>query len=575
MFGVERLRPDWKVKTYVVPISRIETGDDFWTEARNLKDAWNEIVAAYRAFDVRVAELETALALIRKEKRDEGEVKASLNRIRAERKEIALATLKAQSPKIFYNDLENLRIAVESAFNFAYKNNGTLHFKKGIQAVNFSKRFKSGGVEFAALLTELDTRDEKLRRKPMALRVGQRRKSNRSRNKTLLHGHFLAGKSRAAVKFTGVWSYPFFPEKYFVKKAALVGKFSRLKNWEWRLILTVEEPPEEITPDPALPVAALDLGYRRFADYIRFGFVADSYGNKFELCLPLGDMTSAYLKRAINFLAKKGAEKKYVTDLIDYFAWDSAQGKTLEEAKARLQSLFDAARKQEIEMPETWREVFAGFAKMRNRGLLKLKSVSVELLNGENPATEAAKDLLRQSIAIIDEWRERDVYFETEKQHFRRKFSGRRKLLYRQTVKWLASNYSQVVWKEDLKLQVLATKAKKSSRVTDAALKESNKFRQWTNLSQFRLFINEQSSKSPGWLRPRAGVQTMPICNECGAEIVSKPGELILVCADGHQRDRDEWAATNLLKEAAGAIFAAKRPISVPAHLRDYIVRVV
>ena len=37
------LRPDWKIKTYVIPISRIETSVEFWTEARNLKDAWNEI----------------------------------------------------------------------------------------------------------------------------------------------------------------------------------------------------------------------------------------------------------------------------------------------------------------------------------------------------------------------------------------------------------------------------------------------------------------------------------------------------------------------------------------------------
>ncbi|MDQ6786797.1 MAG: hypothetical protein M3033_08295 [Acidobacteriota bacterium] len=492
MFGVEKLRPDWRVKTYVILVSRIETGDEFWAEARNLKNAWNEIVAAYRAFDEQIATLETELARLRREKLDEGEVKTTLSRIRAERKEGTLATCKAQSPNVLYNDLENLRMAVESAVSLTYKNGGTLHFKKGVQSVNFTKRFKSGGIKLAELLTELNSRDAQLRRKSLAMRVGVKRESNRSRNKTPLHCHFLVGKSRVPVKFTGVWSYSFFPEAAFVKKAALVGKFSALKNWHWRLILTVEEPPVKIISEPLLPTAAIDLGYRRFAGYIRFGFVADSAGNRFELRLPDGNMISAYLKNTIKFLAKKGVEKRYITDLKDYFDRDAAQGANLEETKKQLKEISEAAKKRGIETPEKWREIFAGLAKMRNRRLLKLKKTSNEILEGANAATEKVpEELLEQTIEIVDGWQAKNVYFETEKEHFRRKFTGRRKLLYRQTVKWLASNYRELIWKEDLKLREMATKAKKSSRVTNAALKESNKFRQWASLHQLRLFIKE------------------------------------------------------------------------------------
>lgn len=39
LLGVKKLRPDWKIKTYVIPISRIETNDEFWMEARTLKNA--------------------------------------------------------------------------------------------------------------------------------------------------------------------------------------------------------------------------------------------------------------------------------------------------------------------------------------------------------------------------------------------------------------------------------------------------------------------------------------------------------------------------------------------------------
>jgi hypothetical protein len=585
MFGRAKLRPDWQVKTYEVPISRIETDDKFWEEARTLKNAWNEIVAAYRAFDEQITTLETEFARLKNEKLDAEDVKASLKQARVERGEKTRAAWKAQSPKVLYNDLETLRLAMESALSLAYKNGGTLRFKKGIESINFSKRFKSGGAEFAELLTTLDSRDAKLSRKPLALRVGVKRESRRSRNKTPLHGHFLIGKSRVPVKFTGVWSYPLFPspEAAFVKKVALVGKFSRLKHWRWKLVLTIEEPLTEIAPDASLPIAALDLGYRRFPGYIRFGFVADSLGNRFELRLPDGNMISAYLKRTIKFLEAKGTEKLYVRDLKDYFAWDSAQSTRLEETKAQLKTLYDSSKEQGIEMPERWLEAFDGLDKRRNRGLLKLKNVSIELLKPEETKTEdiaAARDWLRRTVEIVNKWQEADVFFETEKEHFRRKFSGRRELLYRQTVKWLASNYSQLVWKEDSNLREIASRAKKSSRRTDAALKESNKYRQWTSLSQFRLFIKEQSSKTPGWLRSAASdssswQQRQPhVCDECGASIASDSTELMLVCASGHERDRDEREAANLLKEAAIEMLPSGAPlIDVPPHLREYIVR--
>ena len=162
MFGTKKLRPDWKVKTYVIPISRLETSIEFWTEARNLKNAWNEIAAAYRAFDEKITTLEAELAGLNREKLDAGAAKASLSRIRTERKQTTLAAWKAQSPNVFNNDLENLRLGINSAFSKAYKNNGKLHFKRGIESINFCKRFKSGGIRFAELLTPLDSRDKKL-----------------------------------------------------------------------------------------------------------------------------------------------------------------------------------------------------------------------------------------------------------------------------------------------------------------------------------------------------------------------------------------------------------------------------
>ena len=92
-------------------------------------------------------------------------IKENLSNARKERKAETLKTWKAQSKQIFTNDLENLQTSVNSAINLAYKNKGTMHFKRGITAINFCKRFGSGGVNFSKLLTGFDSRDDKLTRR--------------------------------------------------------------------------------------------------------------------------------------------------------------------------------------------------------------------------------------------------------------------------------------------------------------------------------------------------------------------------------------------------------------------------
>lgn len=256
----------------------------------------------------------------------------------------------------------------------------------------------------------------------------------------------------------------------------------------------------------------------------------------------------------------------------DFFVWDSVQGTSLEETKTQLKKISELAKKQAIEMPEVWRNGFLGFVKMRNRGLIKLKKISFEILDEGAETTEAVQNTLSQTIEIIEKWQAKDNYFEIEKEHFRRKFLGRRKLLFRQVVKWLVSNYAQLIWEEDLKLSVIAAKSKKSSRVTDAALKESNKYRQWTGLYQLRLFIKEQAAKTPAWLQPNQTAYSSYFCDECGASTVSDPAKLILTCANGHEKDQDERAAINMLKTANGTS-AQNASVIVPPYLKDFIVK--
>ena len=453
----------------------------------------------------------------------------------------------------------------------SFRKKGTLHFKGGLESVNFTKRFKRGGIRFDDLFTDLDPEDRKLRRKPLIFRAEAKRESKRSQNKTLVYAWYFVGKARIPVKFTGVWSYPPFENEVFVKRAILVGKRSAADVWYWRLILNIEEPRVTNPPNQLSPAAAIDLGYRRFPEYIRFGFVADTAGNRFELRLPTGNMVSAYLKKTISFLQKKGVEKAYVKDLNEYSQWDVQQATDLQQTKNELDRLSAISKSNEIEMPSYWADAFSSLEKMRSRGLLGLRNKFVEILDSASLPDPKPQKTLRTFIEIVDRWHIKDLYVETEKEHFRRKFFGRRRLLYRQTVKWLADNYSELYWKENLKLEKLATKTKQASRATQPALRESSKYRHWTSLHLFRLFVKETSSTRPGWLKPGSAQDDWPpTCDRCGAAITSDPSDLMLSCARGHTRDRDERAASRLLPHQPPQPSAP--PISIPLHLKESIV---
>lgn len=233
--------------------------------------------------------------------------------------------------------------------------------------------------------------------------------------------------------------------------------------------------------------------------------------------------------------------------------------------------MFAVSKKKQVEIPNSWGEAFAGIERMRGRGLKRLRHHLGEILEtGIGPKPEVL-ETLRSFNEIVDRWSIKDTYFETEQEHFRRKFFGRRRLLYRQTVKWLAGNYSALFWKENLKLGKLATMTKQASRATQPALRESNKYRHWTSLHLFRVFVKETSRERPGWLWPGIDVDPWPLkCDRCGAPITSGSSDLMLTCEQGHSRDRDERSASGLLPDLPVA--AVGTPISIPKHLKECIV---
>lgn len=568
-FKTEKMRPDFRTKNRVIPITKIDLPEEFWTEAKTYRNSWNEIVAEFLAFDYEHAALLDRFKELKKENADLTGIISELKTLKEQRREAVKAKWKQQSPVLFNNDLEVMQEGVDRSLKAE-----SFRFKRGLDSINFTKRYGKGGVKFEELFTLEDSRSDKLKRKPFAVRTGVKRDSKRSEMKTPLHGTFLIGKNRVRVGFYGLWTYPDFLEGCFIKRVSLNGK-KEFNGRKWYLTISAEMPPVKNIVNEALPVAGLDLGYRVFSDYIRFGVVSDSAGNSFELRLPFGNMMTQYLRRKIEFVKKKfNTDKDFVKDLYDYFAWDSAQGKTLEATKQKVKTIFEKAVSEISDLPGDYKDVFAGLVKMRNHGLLKIKRICGSLIDSmENDANQELLIILTETSRIIEEWKAKDIYYEKEKYLFRKKFIGRRQKLYRNVAIWLSQNYSQVIFEKDMKLAEIATKAKKSSRVTDAALLESNKFRQWTSLSELIRYLEEKAQDFDNeWLTAGKTAYSSYFCHICKGKRANNPEELISICVNGHRRDQDVKASRNLLSEAE--IKPGDNNVKIPEHLESNIIRI-
>lgn len=572
-FKIEKLRPDWKVKNFVIPISSISLPEEFWQEAKTYKESWNKLVETYRSFDNQLDPLTEKYQELKKAKESLTEIKAEMSEVTKNRREAVNQVCKQQSEALFNNDYENLQQSLQTALGLAFKTRGTLHYKR-LDKINFCKRYGNGGTKFAQLFTEKNTQTKP--RSPFILRLGEKWESNKSRFRQPLFGKMLVGKRRIPVNFCGTWTYPTMLENDFIKKVSLTGSRDRLGNWQWQIVIAVEtEPIQEIYAENR-PVCAIDLGFRKFEDYIRFGFIVDSTGRKFELRLPHTGFINADLKRTLKLKAKFSdwREKEYIKSLEDYFVWESAQGSHFQSTKNKVEALTKKCVELEAdnELAE-WKICLAGFSKMRQTGFKKILRYS-KLALAEQVNTPSIKSLLEEIITLIEKQIEADNYYLREKDFFRQKFSGRRDIYFRQVSKWLSQSYAQVAWEEKLQLSSLASKTKQLSRNTDAPLIEAAKWRQWTGLYKFRQFMKERdSSPNEQWILDGQMDYSTQICDICGEKSDRKGADLILVCPNGHERDQDHRAGKNMLNWTFGD--SPKKNVSIPQipkHLSHIIV---
>lgn len=343
------------------------------------------------------------------------------------------------------------------------------------------------------------------------------------------------------------------PPGALVKRVSLVGKLERPFGWQWKLMFSIAYPP----PPPAQSDAAcvgVDLGYRRFEDRIRFGMIFD--GSRFhELALPL-DLTN---RRA----AKAG--KRW--DIREIWELESQIGCGVEACKASLKQL------PKTDWPEEARGAMQGIAKMRERGLLKVRR------------------LLRDAEITVPEletwWDDYQRLFRKSR-HLELQIVATRTHLYRNLALSLARSCAAIAWEGGLSLRDLAESAGKKKKQRKEAIAEgvsaerspedrieeaAQKWRAYVCLSDFRRFLKEAVEKTTAALIDRPAAGTTNTCEECGAPVDTGP-DLVLTCANGHRRDQDKGSAKMLFEEIDEGYRQQSAPLSLDLFT-DQAVRAI
>lgn len=319
------------------------------------------------------------------------------------------------------------------------------------------------------------------------------------------------------------------PVDAVVKRVAWLGEWQPRpwndEYWVWHLAIWLEIPPEAfvITPDGQTQ-AGVDLGWRKFDDYLRIGYICDSAGRNVELRLPL-EMSSFQTRR--HSLPSSWEDKREMDAQI------SAQ---VDVTKVTIKPLLQAA-----DLPADIRRSVGQLQKMRQGGLKKLRVMLAGLYETEYWSSE-----VEEVIQVLDDWHAMDSRLSYQVNQLSRRLVRRREWLYGNLAKWLWETYGMVVWEGDLDVKVMAEDADK-----EPALKAANRYRQIAAIGELRRFIERAAIKYGGELVDGEAAGTTNKCSVCGALVLTGPARM-LICANGHLQDQDYNAAKNLLSRING-----------------------
>lgn len=456
---------------------------------------------------------------------------------------------------------EDVLTRFEASHKKALKSGGEIKlFSSFIKQFRFPHRFTGGGLDATAIHK---TRSKKLYVEKVADEFFED-ESYRNRLNRVVSGRFGTGIHDALQISFRIVMHRQIPKEAKIKTAYFTGK---LKNrfWEYYLVLTVIEP-LQVTDNIIAErvIAGLDLGWRKFKSYIRFGLLVDTSGNSFELRLPFDPGKKQSQRRLEKLLAKHGKElPEYPQTWQDIDTWQSRNDIALGRVKEQLRML-DLPNTELITM------TLNNLLKVKKSGLLRLlkhlEDYNADPETNNNPA-------VREATAILTVWRDEHFSRENAINYCRDRFLKNRNYIYQNLAKWLKINYAEIAYKGDLLLKKMAETATNPISLEEggARVKNAAKYRDRVGLYELLRWIKQKENGGDNWLHPKKNVFKSRLCLRCGAEC-QKTANLIIVCPSGHEQDQDVQAATNLRNSLDGRIQKQSTPIIIPDNLKRIIV---
>ena len=491
----ERKRPDWPITVHKYWIKPLEIPQELWDIAKLMQKTWNDMVTLREATQAQIAAIEN---ISREEKRAIWANFETANKeivensgLRWECKGELLDRFKTacsskQHPR-HHSKLE--RIAIPHRFT------------GGGRAVNKIFTATSGSFGLEPVSEEAYASDRQANRKMRGTR-----------------GYF--GLYETSFEFL-INLHRELPANSFIKKVTLIGTNKHIFGWEWAVAFTIEHEPSRTQSVLPARKCGIDMGWRKFEDYIRLGVLIDNEGRAIEFKLPF-NATTASTQRY---------NKKFISNPIidDWRTLEEVQRKSdflLEELKVVLREL------KPDNLPAEIADKFSYLTKMRQGGIVHLLYKMQEL--------EVAIECQHAILA----WKEKSDALRRRINAARDRMLARRNWAYENIALWIAENYSDIAWEGDLGLKVMGEDAAKDN--VNYALKHSGEHRHFAAIGELRSKLQLACKKTGANLVNCKAKDTSKLCAICKTPMdIGSP--LFYRCANGHRLDNDVNAGINLL----------------------------
>lgn len=429
--------------------------------------------------------------------------------------------------------LDRFMTAVREGFRGAER--GFPRKRYGVDRVNVMHRYTGGGLPAENLFGSRARRFAIYKAPPEGAYADNARRSRRQR---VVDARF--GVDGETFDFRLRLHRPL-PEGAILKRVAFLGERTRHPNpdkrWIWHVAMTVEVPPGPVAAQPARRIAGLDLGWRKFDDYLRVGYLYDGR-HEIELRLPLD--TSSYRTRRDDLPSTWS----------DKYALDARIAKRLDEVKAEVKKILD-----EVALPKNVKASLAQIQKMRDGGLRRLARSLAELEGTAYWSTD-----VESAHCLLVDWAAENENHRHWAGRLGERLVRRREWIYGNLAAWLCRNWDIIGWEGELDIKQMAEAAE------EPAIKAAQRYRQIAAIGDLRRRMRENAVKHSMVLLDCETAGTTHWCSVegCGALVETGPA-LMLQCSRGHVMDQDSNAARNLYQATISQITG---DLEQPAGLR-------